>query len=68
MTILQKPDLVKKGFFFPPGCTSLMTQFYAGFDTPLQSSVVSPEGAPKPGLRTVGLGSIRVVSDWRYSL
>jgi hypothetical protein len=48
--------------------SSLMIQFYAGFDTPLQSSVVSPEGAPNPGLRTVGLGGIRVVFDWRYYL
>lgn len=48
--------------------SSLLIQFYAGFDTPLQSSVVSPEGAPKPGLRTVGLGGIRVVFDWRYYL
>ena len=48
--------------------SSLLIQFYAGFDTPLQSSVVSPEGTPKPGLRTVGLGGIRVVFDWRYYL
>jgi hypothetical protein len=48
--------------------SSLVIQFYAGFDTPLQSSVVAPEGAPKPGLRTVGLGGIRVVFDWRYYL
>jgi hypothetical protein len=48
--------------------SSLMIQFYAGFDTPLQSSVVSPEGAPKPQLRTIGLGGIRVVFDWRYYL
>jgi hypothetical protein len=48
--------------------SSLMIQFYAGFDTPLQSSVVLPEGAPNPGLRTVGLGGIRVVFDWRYYL
>jgi hypothetical protein len=27
-----------------------------------------PEGAPNPGLRTVGLGGIRVVFDWRYYL
>jgi hypothetical protein len=38
------------------------------FDTPLQSSVVAPEGAPKPGLRTIGLGGIRVVFDWRHYL
>jgi hypothetical protein len=48
--------------------SSLVIQFYAGFDTPLQSSVVSPAGAPKPALRTVGLGGIRVVFDWRYYL
>jgi hypothetical protein len=48
--------------------SSLMIQFYAGFDTPLQSSVVSPQGAPKPALRTVGLGGIRVVFDWRHYL
>ena len=48
--------------------SSLVIQFYAGFDTPLQSSVVFPEGAPKPELRTVGLGGIRVVFDWRYYL
>jgi hypothetical protein len=48
--------------------SSLMIQFYTGFDTPLQSSVVAPEGAPKPDLRTVALGGIRVVFDWRYYL
>ena len=48
--------------------SSLLIQFYAGFDTPLQSSVVSPAGAPKPELRTIGLGGIRVVFDWRYYL
>jgi hypothetical protein len=48
--------------------SSLMIQFYTGFDTPLQSSVVAPEGAPKPDLRTVARGGIRVVFDWRYYL
>jgi hypothetical protein len=48
--------------------SSLVIQLYAGFDTPLQSSVVFPEGAPKPALRTIGLGGIRVVFDWRYYL
>ena len=43
-------------------------EFYGGFDTPLQSSVVFPEDAPQPRLRTVGLGGIRVVFDWRYYL
>jgi hypothetical protein len=46
----------------------LLMQCYAGFDTPLQSSVVAPEGATTPGLRTIGFGGIRVVFDWRYSL
>ena len=46
--------------------SSLVIQFYAGFDTPLQSSVVSRKA--KPELRTVRLGGIRVVFDWRYYL
>jgi hypothetical protein len=29
---------------------------------------MTPEGAPKPALRTVGLGGIRVAFDWRYYL
>jgi hypothetical protein len=48
--------------------SSLLVQVYAGFDTPLQSSVLFPAGAPKPALRTIGLGGIRVVFDWRYYL
>jgi hypothetical protein len=48
--------------------SGLLLQFYAGFDTPLQSSVLFPAGAPKPALRTVGLGGLRVVFDWRYYL
>jgi hypothetical protein len=48
--------------------SSLVIQRYAGFDTPIQSSVVFPEGALKPPLRTIGLGGIRVVFDWRYYL
>jgi hypothetical protein len=48
--------------------SSLVMQCYAGFDTPLHSSVVSPAGAPNPELRTIGLGGIRVVFDWRYYL
>jgi hypothetical protein len=48
--------------------SGLLLQFYAGFDTPLQSSVLFPAGAPKPALRTVGLGGLRVVFDCRYYL
>jgi hypothetical protein len=48
--------------------SSLVIQLYTGFDTPIRSSVVFPEGAPKPHLRTIGLGGIRVVFDWRYYL
>jgi hypothetical protein len=48
--------------------SSLAMQLYTGFDTPIRSSVVFPEGAPKPHLRTIGLGGIRVVFDWRYYL
>ena len=46
----------------------LVIQFYAGFDTPFQSSVVSPEDTPKLALRTVELAGIRMVFDWRYYL
>jgi hypothetical protein len=41
-------------------------QFYNGVDPSLQSSAVSPEGAPQAALRMVRLGSILVVFDWRY--
>ena len=47
--------------------SSLLIQLYTGFDTPLQSSVVFG-GRPKPAMRTIGLGGIRVVFDWRYYL
>jgi hypothetical protein len=46
--------------------SSVLVQLYAGFDTPTQSSVVSPVGAPTPKLRTIGLTGIRVAFDWRY--
>jgi hypothetical protein len=48
--------------------SSVLVQFYAGFDTPTQTSVVSPVGAPTPNLRTIGLTGIRVAFDWRYYL
>ena len=46
--------------------SSVLVQFYAGFDTPTQSSVVAPVGAPNPHLRAIGLTGIRVAFDWRY--
>jgi hypothetical protein len=48
--------------------SSVLIQFYAGFDRPTQTSVVSPVGAPKPDLRTIGLTGIRVAFDWRHYL
>ena len=46
--------------------SSVLVQFYAGFDTPTQSSVVSPVGASIPTLHTIELTGIRVAFDWRY--
>jgi hypothetical protein len=48
--------------------SSVLIQAYVGFDTPTESSVVSPAGAPMPHLRTVVLTGIRVAFDWRYYL
>jgi hypothetical protein len=48
--------------------SSVLIQFYAGFDTPTQTSVVSPAGAPTPDFHTIGLTGIRVAFDWRYYL
>jgi hypothetical protein len=48
--------------------SSVLIQGYVGFDTPTESSVVSPAGAPMPHLRTVVLTGIRVAFDWRYYL
>lgn len=48
--------------------SSLLVQFYVGFDKPTQTAVVSPLGALTPNLRTVGLTGIRVAFDWRYYL
>ena len=46
--------------------SGLVIQPYAGFDTPTSTSVESPPGAPPPHLRTIGLGGVRVVFDWRH--
>jgi hypothetical protein len=46
--------------------SGLLIQPYAGFDTPSSTSVASPPGAPLPHLRTIGLGGVRVVFDWRH--
>lgn len=46
--------------------SSILFQFFAGFATPAESSVVSPAGAPAPQLRTIALTGIRVAFDWRY--
>jgi hypothetical protein len=48
--------------------SSALIQFYAGFDRPTETSVVSPVNAPTPNLRTVGLAGIRVAFDWRHYL
>ena len=48
--------------------SSVLIQFYVGFDKPTQTSVVSPLGAPTPNLGTIGLTGIRVAFDWRYYL
>jgi hypothetical protein len=48
--------------------SNVLIQFYAGFDRPTQTSVVSPTGAPTPDLRTIGLTGIRVAFDWRHYL
>lgn len=46
--------------------SSVLIQFYAGFDKPTQTSVVSPPGSPTPHLHTIWLTGIRVAFDWRY--
>jgi hypothetical protein len=45
-----------------------LIQFYAGFDRPTETSVVSRVNTPTPNLRTIGLAGIRVASDWRHYL
>jgi len=46
----------------------VLIQLYAGFDTPTQTSVVSPAGAPTPNLHTIVLTGVRVAFDWRHYL
>lgn len=46
--------------------SSILFQFFAGFDKPTGSSVVSPAGAPAPELHTIAIGGVRVAFDWRY--
>jgi hypothetical protein len=46
--------------------SSVVIQAYVGFDTPTDSVVISPAGAPAPQLRTIVLTGIRVSFDWRY--
>jgi len=46
--------------------SSVLLQFFGGFDTPTQSSVVSPAGAPMPTLHTIAVGGVRFTFDWRY--
>ena len=48
--------------------SDVIVQVYGGFDTPTDSSVVSPAGAPMPHLHTVVVTGIRVGFDWRYYL
>jgi len=54
--------------FYRTQTSSALIQFYAGFDRPTESSVVSPINAPNPSLRTIGLVGIRMAFDWRYYL
>jgi hypothetical protein len=48
--------------------SSVVVQAYVGFDTPTESAVISPAGAPTPQLRTIFIAGIRVAFDWRYYL
>jgi hypothetical protein len=48
--------------------SDLKIQPYAGFDTPLSSSVVKPVGAPNPRLHTIVTAGVRVLFDWRHYL
>ena len=54
--------------FYRSQTSSALIQFYAGFDRPIDTSVVAPVDAPTPKLRTIGLAGIRVAFDWRYYL
>ena len=46
--------------------SSILFQFFGGFDTPTGSSVVSPAGAPMPQLHTIAVGGVRFAFDWRH--
>jgi hypothetical protein len=48
--------------------SDLKIQPYAGFDTPLSSSVVKPVGAPNPRLHTIVTAGVRILFDWRHYL
>ena len=48
--------------------SSLIMQFYGGLDVPGRVSVVLPEGAPAPNLKTVWHLGFRLVFDWRHYL
>jgi hypothetical protein len=45
--------------------SGLAFQFFTGLDEPNSVSVVEPVGAPKPSLRTIVTGGLRIVFDWR---
>ena len=45
--------------------SDLIIQPYAGFDTPISSSVVKPARAPNPRLDTIGTAGVPVLFDWR---
>jgi hypothetical protein len=42
-----------------------MLQLFGGIDVPYGQSVVSPLGAPTPGLKNVYSLGLRVIFDWR---
>jgi hypothetical protein len=46
--------------------SGLAFQFFAGLEKPTSVSVIQPMGAPKPQLRTIATGGIRMVFDWRH--
>jgi hypothetical protein len=48
--------------------SSVVLQFYSGFDMPTGSSVVSPANAPVPHLHTIAVAGIRIAFDWRRYL
>ncbi len=48
--------------------SGFLLQLFGGFDIPRTQSVISPIGAPEPGLKTVWYGGIRIVFDWRSYL